>query len=69
MRCQLEVDDNQLIFLPRPWLEVEAAQVREAGAVQTWSCGTQLYVKGLVGRTVLPFWHRAVAVREGLAVA
>ena len=66
MQSQLDVEDKQYLLLPRPWLEADPSAVREEGSMQLYSCGGQVFLKGRVGRTDLPYWHRAIAAPEVL---
>ena len=68
MQSQVDDEDNPCLFLPRPWLQADPRNVREVGHKQVYSCGEHMLVQGRVGQTLLPYWHRAVAMPAALAV-
>ena len=67
MNEELDVEGNRCLLLPRPWLTPDATRTRAKGAMQLWSFGEHVYVKGLVGTRVLPYWHRVVGAENLLS--
>jgi hypothetical protein len=68
--CRVEeIPGIDWIFLPRPWLNVDASQGardRELECECVWRAGNDIFARGRVrvgDRLVrLPYWHKAVRV-------
>ncbi len=61
MQHQIEVDGQECILLPRPWLKPAPGEVRAEGAMIVWTCGSHVYIKGCAGQTELAYWHRVAS--------
>ena len=65
-RRECPADESRWLFLPRPWMTVDDAQITYCEALEIAAQGNEIFVRGQVrdaDRIIrLPYWHKAVVV-------
>lgn len=65
-RRESAAGESSWLFLPRPWMSVDDAQIAYCESLEIAAQGNHIFVRGQVrdaDRIIhLPYWHKAVVV-------